>query len=95
MSGRGEWRGDGQTVYLFEPLPSLSWKLVTLATLLSEVFHQSGEDRLELLQSGGHLGCWAGDIGTSERFLACDIDALWALSYNGILHITFSQPKEA
>ena len=51
---------DMSFLYLIEPFQSLGRKLVVLAVCL-EVFHQFGEDRLKLLQGGGHSGCctWA------------------------------------
>ena len=53
--------------YLFEPLESLCGKLVLLAVLL-EVGDQLGEDALELLEGGGHVGGSAGQVGAGDRY---------------------------
>ena len=52
--------------YLLEPLQSLCRELVLLAVCL-QVGNQLGEDRLELLQGGGHVDGSAGQVAAGNR----------------------------
>jgi hypothetical protein len=54
--------------YLLEPLERLGRELVLLAVLL-EVGNQFWEDRLELLEGGGHVDGSAGQVGASNRYV--------------------------
>jgi len=56
--------------YLLEPLEGLGGELVLLGVLL-EVGDQLGEDRLELLEGGGHVGGMAGQVDGCRCCCCC------------------------
>lgn len=74
-----DWDSRGSIAYLLEPLEGLCGELVLLAVLL-EVGNQLGEDRLELLESGGHVDGSAGQVGAGNRYtLAVRGDLNWLI----------------
>lgn len=80
--------------YLLEPLQSLGGELVLLAVCL-QVGNQLGEDRLELLEGGGHVGGSAGQVRAGNRYaLAVRGDAGYLVWVDGSCERS-GEPREA